>query len=270
MSFGLVLSGGSVRGLAHIGVLKVLNSYDIPIDLIVGTSMGGAIGGLVSAGIDVREVEEFVLGLPSIRIVEFGYGSRSILSGNKIYAKLLQFLEEKGLGHLQIEETKIPFKAVAVDLMSGEEYVFDHGDLDVALRATTAIPGVFAPVTLANGVMVDGGLLNNLPTDVARASGIDQIVAVDVAKQSVLKEPKSMVDVLQRSFNILLEENTKHNQLLADLLLKPHVGQYAAWDLKKIQACIKAGERETEAHMKQICALAEGKTLISTKKANLS
>lgn len=257
MSIGLVLSGGAVRGLAHIGVLKVMNNYDVPIELIVGTSMGGAIGGLVSAGIDVHEVEEFVLNLPSIHNIEFGFGSKSILSGDKIYEKLLQFLDIKGLNQLQIENMKITFKTVAVDLITGEEYIFDHGDLGVALRATTAVPGLFSPVNLDKHIMVDGGLLNNLPTDVAKASGIDSIIAVDVAKQPIVKEPQNVVDVLQRSFNIMLEDNTKRRQLLADLLLKPNVGQYLAFDLKKIQTCIQAGEQEAEKHIKEILALAE-------------
>jgi len=257
MSFGLVLGGGSVRGLAHIGVIKVLKRYDIPIDLIVGTSMGGAIGGLVSAGIEIEEIEQFVLGLPTIQNVEFGYGSRSILGGNKIYTSLLQFLEEKGLSQLQIENTKIPFKTVAVDLISGEEVIFDHGDLGIALRATTAVPGVFAPVDYDGSLMVDGGLLNNLPIDIAKAAGIQHVLAVNVAREHQLKELDSMLDVLQRSINVLLYDNTRRRLPLADIILKPEVGQYNGFDLKKIQACIKAGEKEAEMKINNIVALTE-------------
>ncbi len=258
MSFGLVLGGGSVRGLAHIGVLKVLKKYQIPIDFIAGTSMGGAIGGLVSAGIDIEEIEQFVLVIPSIHIAEVGYGSRSMLGGNKIYTMLLQFLEQKGLGDMRVQDTEIPFRPVAVDLNSGSEYIFDHGNLGVSLRATTAIPGMFAPVEFEGRLLVDGGLLNNLPADVAREAGMDHVLAVDVGRERHMKEPKSMFDVLQRSMDVLLADNVKRRVPYADIILKPEVGQYPAFELTKMKACIEAGEREAEANIKQIADLLEG------------
>lgn len=257
MSIGLVLGGGSVRGLAHIGVIKVLKKYEIPIDFIAGTSMGGAIGGLVCAGIEIEEIEQFVMEIPSIHIVEFAYGSRSMLGGNKIYTMLLHFLEKKGLEHMQIENAVIPFRAVAVDLYGGSEYVFDHGDLGVSLRATTAVPGVFAPVEYEDKLLVDGGLLNNLPSDVARDAGMEHVLAVDVAREKLVKEPKSMIQVLQRSFDVLLSDNTKRRLPLADLILRPDVGQYMAFELSKITTCIEAGENAAEANIKPIMELAQ-------------
>ncbi|GIQ62791.1 hypothetical protein PACILC2_13590 [Paenibacillus cisolokensis] len=123
MKVGLALGGGAIRGLAHIGVLKVLKKHRIPIDFIAGTSMGGAIGGLVAAGIDIEEIEEFVLRTPSYRLVDIGIRKRGIFAGNKIYAMLIRFLGNKGLGDIVIENLAIPFRAVSVDLMKGDVFV---------------------------------------------------------------------------------------------------------------------------------------------------
>lgn len=192
MIVGLALGGGAVRGLAHIGILKVLKKHQIPIDFIVGTSMGGAIGGLIAAGIDVEEIEEFVLTTPSYRIVDIGIGKRGLVAGNKLYAMLLQFLEQKGLGDIQIEQLPIPFQAVSVDLIKGKVFILDKGSLSLAIRATTSVPGFFTPVKYEGKVLVDGGVLNNLPADIASNAGAEIVIAVDVEREHEEREPRNM------------------------------------------------------------------------------
>ncbi|KIY23485.1 MULTISPECIES: patatin-like phospholipase family protein [Mesobacillus] len=254
MKVGLALGGGAVRGLAHIGVLKVLKKHQIPIDFIAGTSMGGAIGGLVAAGFDIEEIEDFVLSTPSYRIVDIGIGKRGLIAGNKVYALLLQFLEQKG-EDIRIEELPIPFRAVAVDLKKGKVFIFDQGSLSLAIRATTSVPGFFAPVNYDGKVLVDGGILNNLPADIARNEGVDIVMAVDVEREHEEREPRNMFDVINRSLSLMMVEMRRENLRFADVVFRPQVGNFQAFDITKIKECIEAGERDAEHKMMDVISL---------------
>jgi len=257
MKVGLALGGGAVRGLAHIGVIKVLKKHQVPIDFIVGTSMGGAVGGLVAAHIDIEEIEEFVLDTPSYRIVDIGIGKRGLVGGNKVYAVLLQFLEQKGLGDIQIEQLATPFRAVSVDLKKGQVFIFDQGSLSLAIRATTSVPGIFAPVMHEDKVLVDGGILNNLPADITRKEGADLVIAVDVEREYREGEPQNMFDVLNRSLSIMMVEMRRSNLRYADVIFRPEVGHIQAHDLTKIKRCIEAGERIAEQKVAEVISLLE-------------
>ncbi|AEH49379.1 patatin-like phospholipase family protein [Parageobacillus thermoglucosidasius] len=252
MKVGLALGGGAVRGLAHIGVLKVLKKHQIPIDFIAGTSMGGAIGGLVAAGIDIEEMEEFILTTPSYRFVDIGILKRGIFAGNKIYAMLIQFLEQKGLGDIRIEDLNIPFRAVSVDLIKGEVFVFEKGSLSLAIRATTSVPGIFSPVHYQDKVLVDGGILNNLPADLLREAGMDVVMAVDVEREHEEEEPRNIFDVVYRSFTIMMTRQRRANLRYADVVFRPEVGHILAFDTTRIQECIEAGEREAQQKIQEV------------------
>jgi NTE family protein len=255
MKVGLALGGGAVRGLAHIGVLKVLKKYELPIDFIAGTSMGGAIGGLVAAGIDIEEIEEFVLNTPSYRFLDIGIQKRGILAGNKIYANLIQFLEQKGLGDIRIEDMKIPFRAVSVDLIKGNVFVFEEGSLSLAIRATTSVPGIFSPVHYQDKVLVDGGILNNLPADLLHMAGMDVVMAVDVEREHEEQEPRSIFEVMYRSFTIMMTRQRRANLKYADIVFRPEVGHVLAFDTSKIRECIEAGEQEARHKIDEVLSL---------------
>jgi NTE family protein len=246
MKVGLALGGGAVRGLAHIGVLKVLKKYEIPIDFIAGTSMGGAIGGLVAAGIDIEEIEEFIMSTPSYRFMDLGIRKRGLIAGNKIYAMLIHFLEQKGLGDIKIENLKVPFRAVTVDIIKGKVFVFDEGSLSLAIRATTSVPGIFSPVHYQDKVLVDGGVLNNLPADLLREEEMDVVIAVDVEREHEEQEPRSLFEVVYRSFTIMMTRQRRANLKYADVVFRPEVGHILAFDTSKIRECIDAGEREAQ------------------------
>jgi NTE family protein len=255
MKVGLALGGGAIRGLAHIGVLKVFKKHQIPIDFIAGTSMGGAIGGLVAAGIDIEEIEEFILNTPSYRFVDIGIRKRGIFAGNKIYAMLIQFLEQKGLGDISIENLKIPFRAVSVDLMKGEVFVFEEGSLVLAIRATTSVPGIFSPVHYKGKVLVDGGVLNNLPADLLRTAGMDVVFAVDVEREHEEQEPRNLFEVVYRSFTIMTTVQRRTNLKYADVVFRPEVGHIFAFDIGRIRECIEAGEREAQNKIHEVISL---------------
>ncbi|MBX6395762.1 MAG: patatin-like phospholipase family protein [Alicyclobacillaceae bacterium] len=248
-TIGLALGGGAVRGLAHVGVFKVFKYYDIPVHFIAGTSMGGAIGGLVAAGIDIEEIEDFILSYPWYRLVDLGVGKGGIMAGNRLRSALMELLKQKGLEDAKIEDLPVPFRAVSVDLVKGRTYIWERGRLISAIRATTSIPGIFAPVPHQGMVLVDGGVLNNLPADVPRQAGIDRVVAVDVEREHEERAPRNMWDVLYRSYSIMAVALRRANLRHADLVLRPEVGHILSLDLTKMKECIEAGEKEALQHV---------------------
>lgn len=251
---GLVLGGGAVRGLAHLGVLKAFERHGIPVDAIVGTSMGGAIGGLYAAGIPAGDIEDLLYHTPKYRLMDLGIRHRGLIGGNKIYQTVNELLRQHGKDELKIEDFPIRFKAVAVDLMQGKQVILDQGDLGTALRATTAFPGVFAPLVREDQVLVDGGVLNNLPVQELKRKDVGLIIAVDVTREHEKKPPRNMIEVVYRSYSLMTAER-KHTSLrLADIVIRPDVGHVSAFDFSKMPDCIKAGEEAAEIMMDELKA----------------
>jgi len=184
-TLGLSLAGGGARGLAHIGVLKVLERNGIPVDYLSGSSMGGLIAAFYAAGYTPAEMEEVAFSLASRRqLLKFmdlslpiTHPNRGMFAGHKVRAFLADLLGE----HRLFSDLRIPLIVTAVDLVTAREVTLQDGLLLDALMATSAVPGVFQPVEIGAMELVDGGVLNNLPVDVARRQGADCVVAVDVA-----------------------------------------------------------------------------------------
>jgi len=243
---GLVLGGGAVRGLAHLGVLKAFERHKIHIDRIAGTSMGGAIGGLYAAGISPYTLETFIQKTPKYRLFDVGIRHRGLIAGNGINTMVHKLLKQHGKNTLMIEDFPIRFKAISVDLIEGKQVIFDKGDLETALRATTAFPGVFAPVMHEGKMLVDGGVLNNLPIEELGQENGQLIIAVDVAREHNKKPPRNMVEVVYRSYSLMTAKR-RHNSLSrADVIIRPEVGHIPAFDFRKWQECIEAGEEAAE------------------------
>ncbi|MFB5266018.1 patatin-like phospholipase family protein [Paenibacillus enshidis] len=243
---GLVLGGGAVRGLAHIGVLKSLEKNEIPIHCIIGTSMGGAIGGLYAAGITASEIESTFIYTPKYRFIDLALWQRGLLAGNGITQIVGGLLERHSRADLKIEQFPISFKAISVDLMEGKQVMLETGDLVTAVRATTAFPGVFSPLMVNDQMLVDGGVLNNLPVNVMQKEPVDFIIAVDVAREHEKKPPRNMIEIVYRSYSLMTAERKHNNLHLADLVIRPDVGQFAAFDFTKTMECIAAGETATD------------------------
>lgn len=179
-TIGLALGGGGARGLAHIGVLKVLEDADISIDLLAGTSMGGLIAAFYAAGWSAADIESEVLQLRKLsqllNLVDLGLPHRAFLSGEKFHA----FLKEKLGAQLTFSELDLPLALTAVDLVTGMQIILREGPVAEAVRATIALPSVIEPVKRNDQILVDGGVLNNVPADQARALGADIVIAVNV------------------------------------------------------------------------------------------
>ncbi len=186
---GLALGGGGARGLAHVGLLKVLTREGIPIDYIAGTSMGGILGALYSIGMPLDQIEaeaariggrRTMLGLADIQISQTG-----LLRGARIQAHLASLIGAERT----FAELTTPLAIVASDMNSGREVVFQEGRVIDALRATMSVPGVFRPYELGPYRLVDGGILNNVPTDIVRRMGATVVIAQDVLPQYSLNVP---------------------------------------------------------------------------------
>ena len=284
----VVLSGGGAKGMAHIGVLKVLKQQGIPIDMVVGTSMGSIIGGLYALGYDPEQLDSLVRhqdwttllsdqsARPEQTISERQDASRYVYSVaigknmansvpqgvvngrnlDKMFKKLTV-----GYHHpVSFDSLATPFACVSTNAVDGSEYIFHRGVLAQAMRASMAIPGVFSPVRLDTMVLVDGGLVNNFPADVARQMGADVIIGVvfqnDKAKSSDLK---SVAQVLNNIINIETRKKLYDNEKLCDLVL--HVDVHglstASFTPQAIDSLIHYGEETAHLHLSEIQKLHE-------------
>lgn len=275
-SIGLALSGGGARGLAHIGILRWFAEQRIPIDYIAGTSMGGLVGGLYAGGVDPESLRELIQGEPwsgvlraaptysdlSYRrkedrrrfpgILQLGWRDglkiQSGLSDAHFIGLLISRLSVPYSFVSDFDALPIPFRAVATDLVSGERVILGEGSLAQALEATIAIPGVFPPVEINGQILVDGGLLNNLPTDVVRKMGADVVIAVNVGTPLMDKESlSSFFGILDQSIGVMMLENVRQNLLLADIILTPDLQHYGSGDFASGEALIELGYQSAQA-----------------------
>lgn len=173
----LVLSGGGARGIAHIGVIEELDRRGYTISSIAGTSMGAVVGGMYALG-RLEDFKKWMLSLDKLKVfslVDFSFSTQGLIKGDRVFDTLREFMDDE-----QIESLSIPFAAVAVDIRSKQEVVFDKGSLFKALRASVAIPTVVTPVEMGEGLLIDGGVLNNIPVNHVKRSENDRLIAVNV------------------------------------------------------------------------------------------
>jgi NTE family protein len=277
---GLVLSGGGARGLAHVGVLKVLERERVPVDVIAGTSMGAIIGGLYASGMGAEELEAELKRVNwsavfSNRVdrqqlaqrrkeedfdispvLEFGLRDGELrlplgaVSGRGLESLLRRYtLRVRRVN--DFDRLPIPFRAVATDMESGEPVVLKSGDLAMALRSSMSVPGVFAPTELNGRILGDGGLVNNVPIDVARAMGADIVIVVNVGTPVSGREVlDSVAGVTGQMINILTEQNVQRSlaTLTArDVLIKPGLDGLSSGDFERSAELIRRGEESAQA-----------------------
>jgi len=236
----LVLGGGAARGFAHIGVIRVLEQEKIPIDMIVGTSVGSLIGALYAHTVNSFELEWTAFTLERNDV--FDYGIRTVFNGMGAAKglRLEEFIRSK-VAVSNIEDLKIPFAALATDLNQGTRVVLDSGPVATAVRASCSIPGVFEPVLHQGNLLVDGGVLENLPVSVAREKGADVVIAVDVSVSVVNRDISNLLDVMVQSVNIMAAQNVKLQRKAADILIQPVVGHIGMMDFSQKKQCLEAG-----------------------------
>ena len=285
-SVALVLAGGGARGFAHIPVIELIEELGIPIDMVIGTSAGAIMGGMYCAGYSGKEIADVILNLSWTELfndttdiyLEDGLGSHSaksnlfsvnftdelgldlgkgFLTGQKIYEKL-KCNTAKIPSYIHFDSLITPFRATAVDLVTGELVVFEQGDLAEVIRASMSIPGVFEPFPIADHHYMDGFTRNNLPIRVAKDLGYDIIIAVELTSQlaedttefdsnpvSVLKQVISLQQV------VVVEQEYKH----ADLVLYPDIYDFSEMDYNKAHEIYSKGKIEAHHYTEQLLAI---------------
>jgi NTE family protein len=284
---GVALEGGGAMGLAHIGVLKWFEEHHIPVDYVAGTSMGGLVGGFYATGMSPDELRALINGMDWRKILgdRTPYEDLSFRrkEDQRAYPNSLIFGLREGLslpaglnaGHQigliidritlpydrvsSFDSLPVPFRCVATDLVSGKPYVFKDGSLAVALRATMSIPGAFSPVHDGKAVFVDGGLLNNLPTDVVRQMGAEIVIAVHLERGPVeAKDIQSVFSVLDHSVSALLDENELRSLEQADAVIAVPLTEFRTRDYAKSEQIMKRGYEAANAHAQLLEAFALG------------
>jgi len=247
----LVLGGGAARGFAHVGVIRALEQERIPIDLIVGTSVGSLIGAVYAYDLNSFELEWTAFKLEKEHLFDYALLSAVMGMGMVKGDKLEEFVKAK-VPIKNIEDLKLPFAAVATDLNRGTRVVLDRGPVARAVRASSAIPGVFEPVKHQGRLLVDGGVIDNIPVSVAREKKADIVIAVDIGENVRNFKISNLVDVMLQSVNIMFNENVGFKKKEADILIRPSVGSVAMLDFSKKKEAMRAGIDATRAAMPEI------------------
>lgn len=249
---GLVLGSGGSRGLSHIGVIKVLEENNIPIDFIVGSSIGAMVGGFYAAGIDTKKMEEIVIETDWKRLFSLVDPNlrQGLISGEKVKTFIQSYVDKK-----KIEDCKIPFVAVATDLKTGDIVLLDKGEMAQAIRASISIPLVFKPIEIDGKMLADGGLSSPVPVEVARKMGADLVIAVNLDKRYYDEKSWSSgwYDTAYSSLNILRHHLALSNVASADIVININVGKDNSWyQFVNGKDKILVGERATQEMLPQL------------------
>jgi NTE family protein len=282
---GVALEGGGALGLAHVGVLQWFEEHHIPVDYVAGTSMGGLVGGFYATGMNPADMRKMIEGIDWEQVLrdQTPYQDLSFLrkEDQRLYPNSLLFGLRKGVylpaglnaGHLigliidretapyfglhSFDELPIPFRCVASDLVSAKQFIFQDGSLAEALRATMSVPGIFTPVHDGQHVYVDGGLINNLPTDVVRQMGAEIVIAVHLEVAPVnAKSIQSLVDVLEQSVRSVISSSEVRGLANADAIVTVPLDNFSMRDFTKYEPLMRSGYEAAKGKQKLLDAFA--------------
>ncbi len=285
---GLVLSGGGARGAAHVGVLKVLEELRIPVDAVAGTSMGAIVGGLYASGLSAEEVERALTSInwqdaftdrTSRAALTFRrkQDDQNFLVRLPLGLKKGQFILPKGLIQGQkltqilrsltypvsavddFNQLPVPYRAVATDIETGQVVVLDHGDVATAMRASMSAPGVFAPITVDDRLLIDGGITANLPIDVARTLGVDRLIVVDVSFPLLPRDKlATALEVSNQAIAIMVRREALQQRATLgadDIVIDPPLGDASSVDFRRVRESIAVGEKAAREMAPRLAAL---------------
>ncbi len=253
---GLALGGGGARGVAHIGVIKALNTAKIPIHAIAGTSMGAIIGAWYAIHGEINSIEDIFLDIKEkdmVSSLKLYWRRDGILFRDPKVAKAV----EKGIEDKKFKDCMVPFEVVATDIKNGDEVILKEGDISEAVRASSAVPFIFKPVSINNRLLIDGGLVDPVPVEAVRKMGADFVIAVDVTRGwlDITESPARLIDIPKVIDKVMtaIEYQIARKQLEgADMVLKPEVMSFDWLDFPHSKEMIIAGAEEVRRNLSEI------------------
>jgi NTE family protein len=249
LRIALVLGGGAARGFAHIGVIKSLEAQGIVPDIVVGTSAGSVVGALYASGMSGFDLQNLALQMEEDMLVDWTFPNRGVLKGEA----LQDFINQK-VKNLPIQKMPKPLGVVATDLQSGERALFRFGNTGMAVRASSAVPGMFQPVEMSGRDYVDGGLTSPVPAQSARTMGADFVIAVDISNVSRRDKLVGTLDVLLQTFAIMGHTISRHELEDADVVIRPKTAAVSSTDFEGRHLAILEGEKAAAAIMPELKA----------------
>jgi len=245
----LALGGGAARGFAHVGVIKALEAQGIVPDIIVGTSAGSVVAALYAGGANGFELQKLALSMEDGSVSDWALPDRGFIRG-----EALQNFVNKALANRPMNALPRKLAVVATELQTGEMTVLRSGDVGLAVRASSSVPGVFQPVRIGGREFVDGGLVSPVPAKVARDMGADLVIAVDISSKPKNAKVSSMIDVLLQTFTIMSTTVAQYELGQADVVIRPDVGSIGGTDFQSKHLAILEGEKAAAEKMEQIRA----------------
>lgn len=235
---GLALGGGATLGAAHIGVLKALEEMSIDVHCISGTSIGAYIAALYAFGVSPSDMEDEIKGLDWLDISSFSLLTLKfgLLTNDKLGDSV-----EKLIGDVRIQDAPTPLAIVATDIAICEKAILTQGALSQAVMASSCVPGIFAPVEIDDQMLVDGGLVENVPISPLEGLGANLTVGVDLSAHRSYRQPDDLVDVLVNAMDIAIDNATRLQTSKAELVISPEVGAYSRTDSGQVSELVDAG-----------------------------
>ena len=246
---GLVLGGGAARGFAHVGVIRVLEREKIPIDFIVGTSVGSLVGAIYADKKNSFELEWTAFSLEEKDLFDYTFISptQGFVRGERLEEFVLKKVSAR-----ELEQLKIPLSVVATDIQNGEPVVLQTGSVARAIRASSAIPGIFIPVRYQGKLLVDGGVLNSVPVDVARKMGAEAVIAVDLGGGRKAAQVNNIFDAIVQSLHLMAIESTESRLREADVVIQPAVSDIGLIDFSRKKELLTLGIQAAEQALPRI------------------
>jgi NTE family protein len=251
IKIGLALGGGAARGFAHIGVIKALEAQGIYPDIVVGTSAGSLVGAMYAAGNNGFALQKMALDMDEAAISDWSVPFFAKASG-VLKGEALQNYVNHAVNNQPLEKLKLPFGAVATDLHTGEPILFRRGNTGMAVRASSAVPSIFQPVTIGDHTYVDGGLTAPVPVSFARQMGADFVIAVNISAEPDAQAYGTSLEVLLQTFAIMGHSINRYELKNADIVIEPSLGAMKGADFNSRNQAVLAGEQAVAAQMVEI------------------
>lgn len=244
---GLALGGGAVLGAAHVGTLRALDEYNIEIKYIAGTSIGAFVAAFYAFGKSWQDIKEIASELKWLDITSISLSRYGLLSNEKLGELFIEHVGDKN-----IEESAIPLALVATDATSGEKVVLTKGSVADAIMASTCIPGIFIPVEISGIMLVDGGIVENVPIKTVKDLGANYVIGVDLNSKHSYEKPGNILDVIINSIHFLMKQSTKLQTTKADLLIEPDLSEFNRSDMDQVDELMEKGYEDSKLALKQM------------------